>query len=133
MRVILDANVAIAAVAARGLCEAVVELCLEHHQVILCEEILHDVAEKLRRKLKVAPPVVAEFVRVLRHNAEVLAPEMVQPSVCRDPDDHAILGLVAPGRADAIVTGDDDLLTIRHFKGAQIMTPRAFWEASKKH
>lgn len=132
MRVILDANVAIAAVAARGLCDAVVELCLEQHQIILCEEILDDIEEKLGCKLKVAPPVVAEFIRVLRHNAEILKPERVDASVCRDPDDNAILGLVAPAQADAIVTGDGDLLTLRQFKGAQILTPRAFWEASKK-
>ncbi len=132
MRVILDANVAIAAAAARGLCEAVVELCLEHHRIILSEEILNDIEEKLRRKLKVAPPVVAEFVRVLRHNAEILNPEFVERTARRDPDDNAILGLVAPGQAAAIVTGDDDLLAIRHFKGAPIMTPRAFWELNKK-
>lgn len=132
MRVILDANVAIAAAAARGLCEAVVELCLEHHQVILCDEILNDIEEKLRRKLKVAPPVIAEFVRVLRHNAQILKPEIVESTACRDPDDNVILGLVAPGRADVIVTGDDDLLTIRRFKGAPIMTPREFWEMNKK-
>ena len=76
MRVILDANVAIAAVAARGLCEAVVELCLEHHQ--------------------------------------------------------AILGLVVPGMADAIVTGDKDLLVIGQFEGARILTPRGFWESNSR-
>lgn len=42
MKVIIDANVAIAAAASRGLCEAVMELCLERHRIVLCKEILDD-------------------------------------------------------------------------------------------
>jgi len=131
MRVILDANVAIAAAASRGLCEALLELCLERHRLILCEGILVEVAEKLSAKLKVAPPVIAEYMQLLRDNAEVCEPESVPMSICRDPDDIKILGLVVPGHADVIVTGDKDLLIIKRFKEARIMTPRGFWEANR--
>jgi len=132
MRVILDANVVIAAVASRGLCEAILELCLEHHSLILCEGILEDIEEKLRVKIKVPPPIIAEYLKVLRNNAEILDPEDVQKAVCRDPDDVMILGLVVPGKADAIITGDKDLLVIKAYKRARIMTPRSFWDSNKK-
>ncbi|OGV68251.1 MAG: putative toxin-antitoxin system toxin component, PIN family [Lentisphaerae bacterium RIFOXYC12_FULL_60_16] len=132
MRVILDANVVIAAVASRGLCEAILELCLEHHHLILCEGILEEIAEKLRIRIKVSPPVIAEYLRVLRNNAQILEPEEVEKAICRDPDDLMILGLVAPGDADAIITGDKDLLVIKEYKKARIMTPRNFWESNKK-
>lgn len=132
MRVILDANVAIAAAASRGLCEAILELCLEHHRLILCECILDEIEEKLRIKIKVFPPVIDEYLRVLRNNAEILEPEHVARAACRDPDDLKILGLIAPGNADVIVTGDKDLLVIKKFKSAQIMTPRSFWESNKR-
>lgn len=132
MRVILDANVVIAAAASRGLCEAILELCLEHHSLILCEGILEEIEEKLRVKIKVSPPVIAEYLKVLRNNAEILDPEDVQKSVCRDPDDLMVLGLVVPGKADAIVTGDKDLLVIKEYKRSRIMTPRSFWDSNKK-
>lgn len=132
MRVILDANVAIAAAASRGLCEAILELCLEHHNLILCEGVLDEIEEKLRIKIRVSSSVVAEYLRVLRNNAEMLEPEHVPKVTCRDPDDLKILGLVAPGNADVIVTGDKDLLVIKEYKKAQIMTPRRFWESNKK-
>jgi len=132
MRVIIDSNVAIAAVAARGLCEAVLELCLERHRLVLSEGILKETAGKLRTKLKVPGPVIEEFLDVLRHNADMIEPEAVDRNVCRDPDDLMILGLVAPGNAGAVVTGDKDLLIIKKYKKARIMTPRAFWEASKQ-
>jgi len=132
MRVILDSNVAIAAVASRGLCEAVMELCMEHHHLILCDGILEEIGEKLKLKLKVSPPIIAEYLHVLRHHAEMLKPEKVAKTVCRDPNDLMILGLVVPGNADAIVTGDMDLLVIKSYMGARIMTPRGFWEAQTK-
>ena len=132
MRVIIDANVAIAGAASRGLCEAIMELCLEHHRIILCEGILKEIEEKLGFKLKVPPAFIAEYLKVLRNSAEILDPEPVDKGICRDPNDLMILGLVYPGNADAIVTGDKDLLVITEFKGARILNPRSFWESNKK-
>ena len=131
MRVVLDSNVFIAAVAARALCEVIVELCLERHRLISSEEILGEVEEKLRTKLKVPHRVAAEYVRFLRQNAELVMPEKLDPTTCRDPDDLVVLGLVSPGNAHAIVTGDKDLLVLGNFKVIPIMTPRAFWEFSQ--
>lgn len=132
MRVIVDANVAIAAAASRGLCEAILELCLEHHHIILCEGILKEIEEKLRIKIKAPPPVITEYLKVLRNNAQILEPEEVEKGICRDPDDLMILGLVVPGNADVIITGDKDLLGIKEYNRSKIMTPRSFWEANKE-
>ncbi len=45
-------------------------------------------------------------------------------AVCRDADDdHVIATAVAVG-ADVIVTGDRDLLTLRHFRTIRILTAR---------
>jgi predicted nucleic acid-binding protein len=48
-------------------------------------------------------------------------------ATCRDPNDLIVLGLVVPGDAQAILTGDKDLLVLGSCKGASIMTPRTFW------
>lgn len=131
MTVILDANVLIAAVATRGLCEAMVELCLERHSLIAGGGILAEVEGKLRTKIKVPARGAAEYVKFLRQNVELVRPEKLDPKTCRDPNDLMVLGLVSPGDAQAIVTGDKDLLVMGSFKGASIMTPRAFWELSQ--
>jgi putative PIN family toxin of toxin-antitoxin system len=132
MRVIIDANVAIAGAASRGLCEAIMELCLEHHRIVLCEGLLKEIEGKLRFKLKVPPAIVAEYVRMLRNSAEIVEPEHVDKKVCRDPDDLMVLGLVHPANADVIITGDRDLLVLTEYKGARIVNPRSFWESNKK-
>ncbi|NCP10224.1 MAG: putative toxin-antitoxin system toxin component, PIN family [Deltaproteobacteria bacterium CG_4_8_14_3_um_filter_51_11] len=132
MIVVIDANVAIAAVAARGLCEAVMELCLEHHEIVLCEGILTEIEEKLRDKIGVPSPIMAEYLQILRNNSSALEPEAVNPDACRDPKDLMILGLVKPGHVRAIITGDKDLLVLKEYAGAKILSPRAFWEMEKE-
>ena len=98
----------------------------------MCEGILNGIKDKLRLKIKAPPPVIAEYVNVLRANALIFDPGHVEAGVCRDSDDLMILGLVIPGNADALVTGDKDLLVIKAYKNARIMTLRAFQESSGK-
>jgi len=42
---------------------------------------------------------------------------------CRDPKDDKFLEIAVHGRADAIVTGDSDLLDLHPFRGIAIVTP----------
>jgi hypothetical protein len=46
----------------------------------------------------------------------------------RDPDDDAILSTAVEGRADFVVTGDDDLLSLGQFERIRILRPRALLE-----
>ena len=131
MRVVLDSNVLIAAAATRGLCEAIVELCLERHQIVLGNGILEEVQEKLIKKIKVPRSVALEYLELLRTSAELVEPLKLPRNICRDPDDVMVLGLVAPGAADIVVSGDKDLLVIGKFAGARIVSPRDFWEKMK--
>lgn len=48
--------------------------------------------------------------------------------ICRDPKDNMILALAQAGKADVIITGDKDLLTLRRFGRTAILTPRQFLE-----
>lgn len=47
-------------------------------------------------------------------------------AACRDPTDDKFLELAVNGRADAIVTGDADLLALNPFRGIPIVTPAIF-------
>ncbi len=49
---------------------------------------------------------------------------------CRDPKDDAVLEVAVNGRADYIVTGDGDLLTLDPFRGTKILTPSDLVRAS---
>ena len=48
--------------------------------------------------------------------------------ICRDPDDDEVLAVAATAKADAIVTGDKDLLTLKSNGGIPILSPRQLVE-----
>jgi putative PIN family toxin of toxin-antitoxin system len=56
--------------------------------------------------------------------------ELVQPSrvitACRDPKDNKFLELAVAGRADVIVTGDEDLAVLDPFEGIPMIQPAKF-------
>ncbi len=47
---------------------------------------------------------------------------------CRDPHDNKFLELAIDGKADLIITGDKDLLTLHPYKNIPIITPKEFLE-----
>ncbi len=132
MRVVIDANVLIAAYAARGLCEATVELCIINDDIILTQEIVDDLAEKLIKKIKLPTIKVANIVAYLKNNARFVEPARIPRDACRDPDDLNVLGASIAGEAECIITGDDDLLSLQVYEGVPIVSPRQYWERFKK-
>ena len=128
MKTIIDANVIIAAFAGRGLCNALLELCLANDEIILCEEILSDVKEKLIRTIKVPQRQADEIDGYLRAHSTVVTPAPVPASSCRDADDLPVPGAAIAAHADYIITGDDDLLTLKEYGGIPIVTPRQYWD-----
>ena len=132
MRVILDANVLIAAVAGRGLCESLLELCLEAHELIVSQELLGEVHRNLVKKIKLPDSVAADFCRLLRNNASMATPTVVAPDACRDPKDLYLLGLSESADADFLVTGDKDLIESGWRGPTKIVTPRQFWENCRR-
>ena len=132
MKVVLDTNVLLAAFATRGLCESVMAVCLENHTLILSEAILAETGRNLRKKFKMPAVQVQEVLTFLRDQASVVEPADVPATACRDATDVAILGTAQAGLADALVTGDKDLLVLKHFVGIPILSPRAFYDALRK-
>lgn len=47
-------------------------------------------------------------------------------AVSRDPDDNRVLEAAVAGGADAIVSGDDDLLSLGEYEGIPIVTAVRF-------
>ena len=128
MRVVLDSNVLVAAFATRGLCEAVYQLCLAKHEIVLCEPILHEVQRTLRTKLKLPAVRGTQIISLIRETSQIVKPLAVPEGSCRDPADLAILGTAAAAKADCLVTGDQDLLVLKEYAGTRIFSPRGFYD-----
>ena len=127
MRLVLDANVLIAAFVARGVCADLLE-----HQSRARAGHVAAILQEVRRNLvgeevKVTATQADQTVRLLRTRLEVVEPVALGAQVCRDPDDDVVLGTAVAGRCDAIVTGDKDLLDLVSYRDIAIVSPRGFW------
>jgi putative PIN family toxin of toxin-antitoxin system len=127
MRLVLDANVLIAAFVARGVCAELLEFCVREHEVVTSEAVLEEVRRNLVGKVKVTALQADQTVRLLRTRLEVVEPVALEAPACRDPDDDVVLGTAIAGRCVAIVTGDRDLLDLVTHRHIAIVSPRGFW------
>jgi uncharacterized protein len=128
VRLVLDANVLLAGFGTRGLCEALVTVCLRSHELILSQHLLGETRRHLIDKFKMPAVRADEIVAFLREHADIVKPALVTSAACRDKDDLAVLGTAVAGRADLLVTGDQDLLVLKEHAGIPIVTPRACYE-----
>ena len=128
MRVVLDTNVIVAAFAARGLCAEVFEVCITGHTLVASEYILAEVGSTLLTKVKLPRQIVRDVIDYLRDTTEIVEPDLINSSICRDKDDLPIIGTATKGNASCIVTGDADLLSLKSCLGIDVITPRDFWD-----
>ena len=131
MRVFLDTNVLVAAVATRGLCADVFRAVLASHELVVSQQVLDEVRRVLRVKLGVRPGPVADFIRLLEQEAEVAPPARLPGIELNDQDDLPILGAAVAARAEVFVTGDRELAELGTVEGMRVMSPRQFWEGLK--
>ncbi len=125
MRIVFDTNVLFSAFVTHGVCTGLYEECLQRAQIIVSPDILRELEEQLRRKARLNPTEAREVIRALRADCEVVKAAPLPKPVCRDADDDRILAAALAGQADAIVTGDQDLLVLKRFQAIPIVNPRA--------
>jgi len=128
VRISLDSNVLVAAVATRGLSYDVVRIVLARHELVLGGVVLAEVERVLREKLNVPADAARAYVALLRSEATVVAEAPALGIEVRDPDDVAVLEEAVAGEAAVLVTGDHDLLAVASEVPLRILTPRQFWE-----
>ena len=80
---------------------------------------------KFQVKYHVQPDDMTAMVNLLRLRGKLVIPDH-EIMACRDQKDNKFLEAALAGDADVIVTGDDDLLELHPFEGADILRPAEF-------
>jgi uncharacterized protein len=132
MKVVLDANVIIAAFATRGLCQSVFELCLQNHKIMMNNGILNEVKQNLTKKIKLPEARVQNILAYLKEYTEIIHAQEIKVKDCRDPKDIMVLSLTVQAKVDYLVTGDQDLLSMETISSIPIVSPRNFWDSLRK-
>ena len=128
MRIVFDSNVLMAAFGTRGLCDALFAACGGEHRRYVSEPIFAEVTRHLSGKFKMPLERVEQIETYLREQCASVVPVDVPADACRDPNDLMVLGTGIAAQADAIVTGDRDLLDLGEYEGIAILSPRALYE-----
>jgi len=131
VRVVIDTNVLISALLSSA--------SLPAHLILLWREgrfeVLTSVGQldelirvtrypKVRERL--APALAGRLINELRDVATMVR-DLPVANASPDPDDNAILSIAVGGAAEFLITGDKrDLLFLKSFQGARIVTVREF-------
>ena len=128
IKVVFDTNVWISFLIGKRL--SIIEKYISNRQIIIVttDQLVEEIKEVTNRDdLKKYFPYskVLELIRFLEVIAEKhkITP---QHFISRDPKDDFLLDLIAISKADYLVTGDKDLLTLHPFKSTAILTPSDF-------
>jgi len=133
LRVVLDTNVVVSAMLLPGsVPRRALDRGLDQGSILISIPVLLEISELLTREKFDRYLTESERLRFLV--ALLKETELVeiteQIDVCRDPKDNKFLELAICGKADFIITGDDDLLDLDPFRELRIISPRDFLEAS---
>lgn len=131
MRLVLDANVLISSALQASSWPGFAVQWVATHGGLLKSVAVDDELFAVLRRPRIAK--VAALIQVATLAKIFADAEMVTiidgVAVCRDPNDDKFLELAVNGRADLIVSGDEDLLVLGEFRGIPIMTPARFGHA----
>ena len=127
LRVVLDTNVILSSLLFGGRLEFIRKAWKEGRLKLLFSE---ETFEELVKVLHYPKFTLAEeeidfllYAEILPFSETVEVKLKVEKEVCVDKEDIKFLECAVSGRADFVVSGDKDLLSIREIEGIKIITP----------
>lgn len=134
--VVLDSNVIVSSLLhTNSATSRIIELWRKQYfQVLISNYILSEVKDTLRdkqltQKYHLSPTKQARLLTQLLYSGQLLNSSLPQSPYIRDPNDKPVIQLALTGKADYLVTGDQDLLILannKHIQHLQILSPISF-------
>jgi len=131
MRVFLDTNVLVSAVATRGLCADVLREILLSHQLVLSQPLLAELKKVLHTEIGIPREIISDFIDVITRDSTLSENSALIDIDINDKNDILILSTALNGKAELFVTGDKELLELGKIRTTRIISPREFWEKLK--
>ena len=128
MRAVLDTNVVMSAIFFGGTPMKIVRAAFSKKvQLVASRAVMSEYREVAERLHEQFPSVnYRRPLSILESKLTMVRPVALGQTVCRDPDDDAIISCALGGKAKVICSGDGDLLALNGFRGLEIMAPSDF-------
>lgn len=100
--------------------------------IVSCRPILDELEYVLTRNTTTqerygyTSEMAVAYRTLMERQVVLVEPKLPFSRVSRDPDDDMIIATAIAGNADYVVTGDDDLLTLKKHQGVRIIKPKQF-------
>ncbi|MBI5392989.1 putative toxin-antitoxin system toxin component, PIN family [Candidatus Woesearchaeota archaeon] len=136
IRIVLDTNIIISAFGWRGNEYNILQKTMNKELLlILSPEILDEYKRVLLlQRLGFEEQEVEEFITALLEIAEFVIPAFEQSSIfIRDAADAKFIVCAIEGKADYVITGDDDLLVLEKYNSIHIVSSKNFLEMLGKN
>ncbi len=126
MRILLDTNVIISSLFFGGKPREIVKsVVMKRHIAVTSHMLLSELSDVLRKKFGYSKQAVTAVDRQMHDQCEIVLPHETIDVVIDVPDNR-VLEAAVEGRCEVIITGDNDLLTLKRYRNVRIMTPDEF-------
>lgn len=132
MRVVIDTNILVSAIILPHGSVGPVLQSLRHgaYTLLYTPALLEELVDVLNRprifnKYNLTEADIHTVIAFILLRGEQVYP-VEEITACRDPKDNKLLTAAIAGRADALVSGDKDLLVLHPFRNIPIINPALF-------
>ncbi|MDA8325872.1 MAG: putative toxin-antitoxin system toxin component, PIN family [Nitrospiraceae bacterium] len=139
IRAVVDTNVLVSGIISpKGAPRKLLELARkEIFKVVSSASINHEILNVLHReyiyiKYRLTEDIIDDISRFLYEGTILTEDRYSISKVRKDPEDNKFISCAIEGEAGYIVSGDDHLLGLKHYKGIQIMDARGFLRILEK-
>lgn len=119
LSVVVDTNVFVSGlIVEKGLPHQLIKLFEEGLFLLIISQKMRDELEEVLHRVKfsafLSEDKLSKFFRMIDIISTIVSPHAIMPIEVRDPKDQKVLATALGGKADYLVTGDDDLLDLKN-------------------
>lgn len=124
--IVIDSGIWISAIEFGGTPSAAIELAVQIDDLAICTEIENEVLRILEEKFGRNRESIRSRIAPFWNSALRIQITGSVKGVCRDPGDDPILECAIKARANVLISGDKDLLSLKSYERVHILTAREF-------
>jgi len=101
---------------------------MNKHMLVVSEPLLKELQRILPKKFKIPASITKEMIEFFRQDLIDADDEQLLDIKINDKDDIVILSSAFHRQTEAFVTGDKEVIALKHVGYMKILSPRVFWD-----